>query len=311
MRLSFALSQGLDPGKKLIVLRPPAGYDFGGIKPVIIHRNVVAARYWQEQGLRVSQEPMPADAVLVCVSRAKAHTQALIEQASRFSTGLVIVDGDKRDGVDSLYHSLAKRGEIAGNVTKARGRLFWFRDMDVSDWASAPQTVDGLSTVPGLFSAQRIDPGSAMLASALPSDLAGHVADFGAGWGYLTREILRRGAARVTAIEAELDGVEAISSNLSDPRLQVVWEDATIARGPFDTVVTNPPFHRGRADSPELGQAFIRSAARSLKPRGALWVVANRHLPYEKILSSAFHDVNTVQSTGSYKVFHAVSPRKI
>ena len=39
-----------------------------------------------------------------------------------------------------------------------------------------------------MFSHGRIDPGSRLLAEALPADLSGKVADFCAGWGYLSAE---------------------------------------------------------------------------------------------------------------------------
>ncbi|MCB7212868.1 methyltransferase, partial [Lactiplantibacillus plantarum] len=43
---------------------------------------------------------------------------------------------------------------------------------------------------PGVFAWDRIDPASALLAEHLPADLAGRAADLGAGYGYLSRELL-------------------------------------------------------------------------------------------------------------------------
>jgi hypothetical protein len=40
-----------------------------------------------------------------------------------------------------------------------------------------------------MFSHDRIDAGSELLASRLPNDFKGDVADFGAGWGYLSVEL--------------------------------------------------------------------------------------------------------------------------
>jgi 16S rRNA (guanine1207-N2)-methyltransferase len=52
--------------------------------------------------------------------------------------------------------------------------------------------------------------------------------------------------------------------------------------------VTNPPFHVVRAADPGLGRAFVEAARGMLGPRGDLWLVANRHLPYEGALRAAF-----------------------
>jgi 16S rRNA (guanine1207-N2)-methyltransferase len=70
-------------------------------------------------------------------------------------------------------------------------------------------------------------------------------------------------------------------------------------------VVSNPPFHQGRADLPELGRAFIDTAAQALLPHGRLWLVANRHLPYEATLAARFNEVNTVVMQDGFKVIEA------
>ncbi|MBV1866734.1 MAG: methyltransferase, partial [Marinosulfonomonas sp.] len=88
------------------------------------------------------------------------------------------------------------------------------------------------------------------------------------------------------------------------------WADATdfLFREGFDQIVMNPPFHTGRAADPDLGRAFITSAARLLAPRGTLWLVANRHLPYESALSTSFRDVSELTGDSSFKVFRAAKP---
>jgi len=70
----------------------------------------------------------------------------------------------------------------------------------------------------------------------------------------------------------------------------------------------NPPFHAGRAADPALGRAFIAAAARMLAPSGQLWMVANRHLPYEATLRETFRNVADAGGDGAFKVFHATRP---
>jgi 16S rRNA (guanine1207-N2)-methyltransferase len=98
--------------------------------------------------------------------------------------------------------------------------------------------------------------------------------------------------------------------NVIDPRARFHWADATTFApdAPFDTVVTNPPFHVARAANPGLGRAFIETARRMLTPRGDLWLVANRHLPYEAALRAAFRDVAETGDDPAFKVFHASHP---
>ena len=42
-----------------------------------------------------------------------------------------------------------------------------------------------------------------------------------------------------------------------------------------------------------------------LKPGGVLWVVANRHLPYENEINAVFKRMKPVADTGGYKVLEA------
>lgn len=89
------------------------------------------------------------------------------------------------------------------------------------------------------------------------------------------------------------------------------WHDVT--RGlphRYDAIVSNPPFHQGRADLPALGQAFITSAADALGPQGRLWLVANRHLPYEALLNKRFGSVRLVATQDGFKIIEARGVRE-
>ena len=55
-----------------------------------------------------------------------------------------------------------------------------------------------------------------------------------------------------------------------------------------------------------IGRAFIAAAAAALKPGGRLWLVANRHLPYEQALARGFGEVRKLADAGGFKVIHAV-----
>ena len=46
-----------------------------------------------------------------------------------------------------------------------------------------------------------------------------------------------------------------------------------------------------------------------LKPKGQLWIVANRNLPYEATLEARFRQVKTVTQNGGFKVIHAQTPK--
>lgn len=161
---------------------------------------------------------------------------------------------------------------------------------------------------PGVFSWDRLDPGSRLLMDVLPP-LAGNGADLGCGIGILSRHVLRSEKVESLAlVDIDRRAVDCARRNVTDPRASFLWADAlTQPLGPLDFVVCNPPFHAEGSESRELGQDFIRAARRALRKGGTLWLVANRHLPYEAVLGAAFRRVEARADKGGYKVVEAVA----
>lgn len=253
-------------------------------------------------------------AAIVNLTRAKAEARALVAQASQLSDK-VIVDGQKTDGADSMLKDCKRRVQISGSFSKAHGKLFWFEGGDLSDWLPEGETQveGGFVTRPGVFSADGIDPASAALVAALPEKMGRNVADLGAGWGYLAKNILQRDEVETLyLVEANHVALECAKRNIEDKRAEFFWSDATTwePRAKMNTVVMNPPFHSGRAADPGLGKAFIAAAARMLAPSGQLWMVANRHLPYEPTLEGLFAKVEEVTGDNRFKILRAERPSR-
>ncbi|HEV2081285.1 MAG TPA: class I SAM-dependent methyltransferase [Brevundimonas sp.] len=165
----------------------------------------------------------------------------------------------------------------------------------------------GLWSRPGVFAWDRIDPGTARLAAVLPA-FKGAVADLGCGVGVLSNVVLASPAVTaLTGVDLDRRAVEAARLNVADPRASFQQADvrALPTPGDLDFVVMNPPFHDGGQEDRRLGQAFVRKAAEMLKKGGALWMVANRHLPYEADLNDAFRCVRVVEEGAGYKIFEA------
>lgn len=321
-RLNLALETGaiaLPEEGTLAVFRPRAEDDLScfpkerveiiqGFKP---DHDAFAAR-----GYRVSTKGGGSyAAALVCLPRAKAEARALLAQAATqvVPGGLVIVDGQKTDGIDAVLKDLRARVPVTEPLSKAHGKIFSFRaGPGFEDWQAKPSVIEGgFQTMPGVFSASGVDRGSALLAEALPADLKGYVVDLGAGWGYLARAILAHpGVKGVDLVEAEAAALDCARVNVTDPRAQFHWEDATRFRRerPADVVVCNPPFHASRAADPMVGEAFLKAAAGMLSPSGALWLVANRHLPYERALVALFREVQELGSDPAFKIYRAAQP---
>lgn len=164
-------------------------------------------------------------------------------------------------------------------------------------------------TAPGLFSWDRIDPGSRLLARTLPGRMAGKVGDFGAGWGYLSWELAERGVNELHVLEVDARGIEACRQNLAGRDLESVhyhWKDLTFEGCPatnLDWAIVNPPFHQDGIRTQQLGQKIIEVALASLKKGGQLWMVSNATLPYERVLGP---DCQLRASADGFKVLSLV-----
>jgi 16S rRNA (guanine1207-N2)-methyltransferase len=165
-----------------------------------------------------------------------------------------------------------------------------------------------------------------LLGQHLPKNLRGHVADLGAGWGYLSDIALARcpGIERIDLFEADARALACAERNLArhlppenplsspacyacdEPRVRFHWYDVTTGLPETcDAILMNPPFHSGQATDVDLGRAFLSTAAASLKRHGKLHLVANRQLPYETLLDSLRLAWHKVAEDKTYKVIFA------
>lgn len=261
------------------------------------------------------------DGVLVLLGKHRRLNEADIARAARLARpgAPVIVAGAKTLGGASARKWAAGRVPLSGSRAKHHAIAFWFAaDADgFADVAlAATHPAPGYTAAPGMFSADKVDAGSAFLADHIDADLGGAIADFGAGWGWLSGQVLERGRpVSLDMIEADRRALNAALANLEPMAGGVAlaghWLDATREPipGRYDAIVMNPPFHAGRASEPDLGQRFIGAAANALKPDGRLLMVANRRLPYERVLAERFDDVSQIADNAAYKVIAARGAR--
>ena len=324
VRLSLAAQSGgfaVPSEGRIAVFHPRADHDLSALPKeqlLIIqpfrpdHDHFAGQGYACAPSLEAEEE---FSASVVFLPRAKALARMLVAQASAATRGQVLIDGAKKEGIDSVLKDLRKQAEPSAPLSKAHGKVFWIDGgTDLPGWLpDDAQPIEGFVTAPGVFSADGIDPASKMLAGMLPPKLGRCVADLGAGWGYLSAAVLKReGVEELHLAEADHNALTCARQNVTDPRAQFHWADARTwkAPGAVNTVVMNPPFHTGRSAEPALGQSFIGAAAAMLAPNGSLWMVANRHLPYETVLSERFAQVRKEGGDSRFKILHAARPKR-
>jgi len=178
---------------------------------------------------------------------------------------------------------------------------FAFEDFEISDIAGSTIHVRAR---PGVFSRDGLDPGTRLLIEHLDVDCQDKVLDWGCGWGALGMVCARAAAkGHCLLIDSNIRAISCAQNNIERNKLAnatAVVGDARLFpfEGPFDLVVSNPPFHEGnRAAHPLVERAF-----ENLKPDGRLMLVVMRSGPYLKHMEKVFGHAEVVAERDGYAV---------
>lgn len=167
-------------------------------------------------------------------------------------------------------------------------------------------------TRPGVFSWQHLDEGTLVLLQHLHLATDARVLDLGCGAGVLGVSAAVASPGRhVRLVDADSDAVRCVQQTLT------TWQvgNATacvsdvaesVLDEQFDAVIANPPFHVGAHTALAVPRQFMRDAWTVLRPGGTLQLVANRTLPYERVLEELFGNVTTVHDGRQFKVLSAI-----
>jgi 16S rRNA (guanine1207-N2)-methyltransferase len=141
------------------------------------------------------------------------------------------------------------------------------------------------------------------------------VLDIGCGWGAIGLVAAQQGAAQVDLIDVSLPAAAAAARNIAAAGLtnaRALPSDAlsAVANERYDLIVTNPPFHAGKAVDHDAALAFIAEARDLLTPRGRLLVVANAFIRYERAMQGRYGSVETLAEDRRYHLLQATLREK-
>ncbi|HWH01787.1 MAG TPA: methyltransferase, partial [Pilimelia sp.] len=134
----------------------------------------------------------------------------------------------------------------------------------------------------GVFSAERLDPGTAVLLRKAPlpgPECAGALLDLGCGYGPIACVLARQApAATVYAVDVNARARALAARNAATvgaaDRVRVAAPDQVPEDVRFDQVWSNPPIRIGKAELHDL----LRRWLPRLAPGGVGWLVVARHL---------------------------------
>lgn len=164
---------------------------------------------------------------------------------------------------------------------------------------------------PGVFSWEHLDEGTAVLADVMEVSPGEDVLDLGCGSGAIGLLAAHRsGTGAVTLLDVDSEAVRCASrtieaSGLTNCRAMISDVAAAVIDQRFDRVLANPPFHVGKQTDLSVPTQFILDSWRVLVPGGTLQLVANRTLPYERIVYETFGNLTTKHDGPRFKVLFA------
>lgn len=283
---------------------------------------------WLAQGVKVNPElPQKTRYQNIFCALPKQKEQALYMLAQSFNhleeSGLLVAVAANDAGGKKIESWMRELGVSPISLSKSKCRIVWVykgkidqKKIDAYIEGGSVQKIQMGGTYfisqSGIFGWNKIDKGSQLLIQKVPFKLEGTGADFGCGYGYLSHQILKNhtNIDKLYALDADYNALCCVKKNLAQYSVDIEynWADLTKPQENIDNlnwIVMNPPFHQGKQTKNEVGYNFIAQAAVCLKKGGILYMVANAHLPYEKLLTKLFSNVDKICEEQGYKIFIA------
>ena len=291
-------------------------------------------QYFQNQqanvhfGVDVPESPF--DQAIVFVPKSKELLNYLLHNiVSRLTEGAsIFLVGEKKAGVERAAKQLQPFGK-AIKLDSARHCQMWQLSLDktvpaksLADWAqkytvATPNGDLTICALPGVFSQNRLDIGTAVLLPYLSQVTSGKIADFGCGAGVISAYLAKLNPQnRIFAMDVDAFALESTrmtfaQNNLTPEQLEIKAvtgiEDAPLF---LHAIVSNPPFHQGIKTDYNASENLCKTSRRHLKSGGELWIVANRFLNYPILIEQNFGQCITKADQQGFKVLFANTQKK-
>lgn len=262
--------------------------------------------------------------IIIFVPKAKELLAYVLEQcvAALGSGKNIYLVGEKKAGIEGSAKLLTAFGKTI-KIDSARHCQLWQLNIEktihakpLEQWVkrytyTLQEQSFNVCALPGVFSQNKLDIGTAQLLPLLNQVKSGELLDFGCGAGIIALVLAKLNPQnRITA--ADIDAFALQSTTLTFAQNQVSTQLETIAisdiqdiQQSFDAVVSNPPFHQGIKTNYQASENLCQYAQQRLKPQGELWIVANRFLNYSPLIEQSFGHCQTILDSHGFKVLYA------
>lgn len=263
------------------------------------------------------------DGAIIYMPKAKEHAKMLIANiaASIKPGGQLLIVGENKTGVKSAANLLERVSTQVNKIDSARHCSLYCAQLDkpvdefsLTDWITHYScTIAGkeltVANLPGVFSANELDPATRLLLDNLPKKLTGKVLDFACGAGVIGCGIAKSfpdvtlTMTDVNAIALHCALLTAENNNISATVLPS--DGLSQVNGKFDFIATNPPFHSGIKTDYTVTEEFVGAVKQHLSNNGRLLLVANRFLPYPDVIKTHLGHAATLAQTSKFNLYQS------
>ena len=247
------------------------------------------------------------------------------------NSGRLYISGSNKSGIQSFIKDTTnlfgngqilayKKGNRVSKHVKQSGTC------TLPDWTSAPGIANGswvefsatirdqnylIRSLPGVFSFDHLDVGTKMLLEVVQIKPGCKVLDIGCGYGMIGLYAATHGAGWVDFIDSDLLAVASCKQTLAINRItnSTVYKGdllGPVASSTYDLIISNPPFHAGRAVNFQIAEAMIKQSYHALNLDGHLIIVANRFIPYDRLVKEIFGNVSFLADTPRFYVLTGI-----
>ena len=260
------------------------------------------------------------DSVIIYYPKAKALAAYLINLAGVHlrPEGELIVVGENKGGIRSIVKQIPEYFNAPFKHANARHCLLFTSQLikqapavKLTDWVSqyqldTPQGEITVCNLVGVFSEKRLDEGTKLLLSHLPT-LSGRIIDFGCGAGVIAAALLKaQPELKVECVDINAMALKSCELTLEANNFiakTYASDGLSQTQGSFNGIISNPPFHDGLKSTTDIAKRFVQESVQKLKKGGCWHIVANRHLPYSDTIVEFFGSVNVRAENNRYKIY--------
>lgn len=273
----------------------------------------------------VYQSELRHDLVIIAFPKSKAelaYTLAMLAKNISEETTFLFV-GEKKGGVQSTSKLTANFLNTCHKIDAARHCMLFAgtaksdvinKAFNLEDWFQYYEiTLDDftltVASLPGVFSQQKLDVGTALLLKHLPKNISGEVLDFGCGAGVISSFIGKKfPQAQLSLLDVSALALTSAEKTLSLNKLTgSVFASNSLSevKASYQFIVSNPPFHQGVKTHYQATETFLSEIKNYMDNQGVITIVANSFLKYPPIMNKHIGNTKTLTTQQGFSIYQA------